>query len=115
MLHASRIGDYVFPGRDLSGPMSNMTMLKRILKELSGDATLTVHGLRGTFRTWAQEGKLISDREIVEHCMHHILGTKPSALQARQGAAQTPGGVGGSGGFRDATQGQGAALHYRSG
>ena len=72
VLHASRIGDYVFPGRDLSGPMSNMTMLKQ-LKELSGDATLTVHGLRGTFRTWAQE-ETDFDREIVEHCMHHILG-----------------------------------------
>jgi hypothetical protein len=30
--------------------MSNNTMLKA-LKEVSGDPTLTVHGLRGTFRT----------------------------------------------------------------
>ncbi|WP_076858171.1 tyrosine-type recombinase/integrase [Bradyrhizobium mercantei] len=71
-MHDSRVSDYVFPGRNLAGPMSNNTMLKR-LKELSGDPTLTVHGLRGTFRTWAQE-ETNFEVEIVEHCMHHITG-----------------------------------------
>lgn len=71
-LYDSRVCDYVFPGRDLNGPMSNMTMLKK-LKELSGDPTLTVHGLRGTFRTWAQD-ETDFEEEIVEHCMHHISG-----------------------------------------
>jgi integrase len=71
-MHENRINDYVFPGRDLKGPMSNMTMLKA-LKEISGDPTLTVHGLRGTFRTWAQD-ETDFEEEIVEHCMHHITG-----------------------------------------
>jgi integrase len=71
-MYERRINDHVFPGRDLDGPMSNNTMLKA-LKEISGDPSLTVHGLRGTFRTWAQE-ETDFEVEIVEHCMHHITG-----------------------------------------
>jgi integrase len=71
--YASRVSDeFVFPGRYLKQPISNMTMLK-YLKELSGDATLTVHGFRTTFRTWAQE-ETHFEEEIVEHCLHHITG-----------------------------------------
>lgn len=70
--HESRISDFVFPGRSLKKPMSNMTMLKH-LKEVTGDSTLTVHGFRTTFRTWAQEETDFSE-EIVEHCLHHITG-----------------------------------------
>lgn len=71
-MYEKRINDCVFSGRDLDGPMSNNTMLKA-LKEISGDPSLTVHGLRGTFRTWAQE-ETDFEEEIVEHCMHHITG-----------------------------------------
>ena len=71
-MYEKRISDYVFSGRDLDGPISNNTMLKA-LKEISGDPSLTVHGLRGTFRTWAQE-ETDFEEEIVEHCMHHITG-----------------------------------------
>jgi integrase len=71
-MYEKRINDYVFPGRDLDGQMSNNTMLKA-LKGISGDPTLTVHGLRGTFRTWAQD-ETDFDEEIIEHCMHHIAG-----------------------------------------
>jgi integrase len=71
-LYEDRVCEYVFPGRDLAGPVSNNTMLKK-LKEVSGDPTLTVHGLRGTFRTWAQD-ETDFEEEIVEHCMHHITG-----------------------------------------
>ncbi len=71
-MYETGINDYVFPGRDLDGPMSNNTVL-RALKETSGDQTLTVHGLRGTFRTWAQD-ETDFEEKIVEHCMHHITG-----------------------------------------
>jgi integrase len=71
-LYQARVSEYVFPGRDLDGPISNNTLLKK-LKDVSGDPTLTVHGLRGTFRTWAQE-ETDYEEEIVEHCMHHITG-----------------------------------------
>ena len=56
--HQSRVSDqFVFAGRGLDKPISNMTMLKH-LKEIAGDETLTVHGFRTTFRTWAQENGL---------------------------------------------------------
>jgi integrase len=71
-LEQVRVGEYVFPGRDLGGPMSNMTMLKR-LKDLASDPSATVHGLRGSFRTWAQDEADFAE-ETVEHCMHHITG-----------------------------------------
>jgi integrase len=71
--HESRVSDeFVFPGRYLDKPISNMTMLKH-LKEITGDETLTVHGFRTTFRTWAQE-ETDFEEEIVEHCLHHITG-----------------------------------------
>ena len=53
--YESRVSEeFVFPGRSLAKPISNMTMLKH-LKQITGDETLTVHGFRTTFRTWAQE------------------------------------------------------------
>jgi integrase len=71
--YESRVSDeYVFLGRSLDKPISNMTMLKH-LKEITGDETLTVHGFRTTFRTWAQE-ETDFEEEIVEHCLHHITG-----------------------------------------
>jgi integrase len=69
----SRVSDeFVFLGRSLAQPISNMTMLK-LLKQITGDETLTVHGFRTTFRTWAQE-ETDFEEEIVEHCLHHITG-----------------------------------------
>jgi integrase len=71
--YESRVSDeFVFPGRNLAKPISNMTMLKH-LKEITEDETLTVHGFRTTFRTWAQE-ETDFEEEIVEHCLHHITG-----------------------------------------
>ena len=53
--YESRVSEeFVFPGRSLAKPISNMTMLTH-LKQITGDETLTVHGFRTTFRTWAQE------------------------------------------------------------
>jgi integrase len=71
--YKERFSDYVFHGRDLKGPMSNNTMLK-MLKEATGDDSLTVHGFRTTFRSWVQDEETGIDRETAEHCMHHILG-----------------------------------------
>jgi integrase len=77
----SRISDLVFPGRDLKSPMSENTMLKH-LKEITGDPTLTVHGFRTTFRTWAQE-ETEFEEEIVEHCLHHITGDEAEKAYKR--------------------------------
>lgn len=71
--YESRVSEeFVFPGRSLAKPISNMTMLKH-LRQITGDETLTVHGFRTTFRTWAQE-ETDFEEEIVEHCLHHITG-----------------------------------------
>jgi integrase len=71
--YESRVSEeFVFPGRSLAKPISNMTMLKH-LKQITGDETLTVHGFRTTLRTWAQE-ETDFEEEIVEHCLHHITG-----------------------------------------
>jgi integrase len=64
--------EFVFPGRSLFKPISNMTMLRHA-KQITGDETLTVHSFRTTFRTWAQE-ETDFEEEIVEHCLHHITG-----------------------------------------
>jgi integrase len=77
----SRVGEFVFPGRDLRKSMSNMTMLKH-LKEITGDEHLTVHGFRTTFRTWAQE-ETEFEEEIVEHCLHHITGDEAEKAYKR--------------------------------
>jgi integrase len=90
----TRVSEYVFPGRSLKGPMSNNTMLKMI-KEITGDDTLTVHGFRTTFRSWVQDEETGIDRETAEHCMHHILGDESErayksghALKKRRAAMQ---------------------------
>jgi integrase len=70
--YEERVSEFVFPGRSLKKPISNMAMLKA-LKEITGDETLTVHGFRSTFRNWAREETDFA-REDVEHCMHHLLG-----------------------------------------
>ena len=77
----SHVSNFVFPGRDLKGPMSNMTMLNR-LKDITGDDGLTVHGFRTTFRTWAQE-ETDFEEEIVEHCLHHITGDEAERAYKR--------------------------------
>jgi integrase len=79
--YESRISEFVFPGRDLKGPISNMTMLKH-LKEITGDKHLTVHGFRSTFRTWAQE-ETDFEEEIIEHCLHHITGDEAEKAYKR--------------------------------
>jgi integrase len=83
--HENRISDdVVFVGRDMASPMSNMTMLK-LIKTVSGDPSLTVHGsVRTTFRSWGQDGDF--DDDVLEHCMHHIKGDE-AAKAYKQGKA----------------------------
>ncbi|MGJ5135685.1 tyrosine-type recombinase/integrase [Bradyrhizobium oligotrophicum] len=77
-----RVSDhFVFPGRRFSQPISNMTMLN-YLKQISRDPTLTVHGFRTTFRTWAQE-ETDFEEEIIEHCLHHITGDEAEKAYKR--------------------------------
>ncbi len=76
--YESRVSEeFVFPGRSLAKPISNMTMLKH-LKQITGDETLTVHGFRTTFRTWAQE-ETDFEEEIVEHCLQAMMPKRPTS------------------------------------
>jgi len=71
-MYEKRINDYVFPWarprwpdveqHDAEGPQGN-----------SGDPTLTVGGLRGTFRTWAQD-ETDFEEEDCRALVHHITG-----------------------------------------
>jgi integrase len=68
--HEARFGEYVFPGRTRSEPMSNMTMLE-LLSDMGRDCT--VHGFRATFKTWADEEMEFSN-QAVEFCLAHVPG-----------------------------------------
>jgi len=78
--HEMRFGDYVFPGRARSRPMSNMTMLE-LLKDM-GRTDITVHGFRATFRTWADEEKDFSN-QAVEFCLAHVPGDEAEKAYRR--------------------------------
>jgi integrase len=71
---------FVFPGRKVGRPLSNMALLQ-LLKRM--DRTdLTVHGFRSTFRDWAGECTN-HPREIAEAALAHTLKDKTEAAYAR--------------------------------
>jgi integrase len=72
--------DFVFPGRSLEQPLSNMAMLK--LLERMDRSDLTVHGFRSTFRDWAAE-KTKFPNEVIEMALAHSVGDKVEAAYRR--------------------------------
>jgi integrase len=77
----SRFGDLVFPGRSRNMPMSDMTMLKLLQKDLKRDAT--VHGFRAAFKTWADEETTFQN-QAVEFCLAHIPGDQAERAYRRR-------------------------------
>lgn len=78
-----RIADhdpYIFPGRKVAHPPSNMSLLQ-LLKRM-GRTDLTVHGFRSTFRDWAGECTN-HPREIAEAALAHTVKDKTEAAYAR--------------------------------
>ncbi len=65
-------GAYLFPGRNPKKPLSNMAMLQ--LLQRMGYDTITVHGFRTTFRTWAAECTNFT-REVSEMAIAHDVGS----------------------------------------
>jgi integrase len=65
-------GEYLFVGRDLKSPLSNMAM-ESVLRRMG--AEFTVHGMRSTFKDWASETTDFPN-EIVEMCLAHTVGNK---------------------------------------
>lgn len=72
--------DYVFAGRNIERPTSNMAMLK--LLERMGRDDLTVHGFRSTFRDWAAH-ETNFPREIAEAALAHDTRNETEAAYQR--------------------------------
>jgi len=72
--------NFVFSGRSLGRPLSNMAMLK--LLQRMGRTDLTVHGFRSTFRDWAAERTKFAN-EVVEMALAHVVDDKTEAAYRR--------------------------------
>lgn len=73
-------GPYVFPGRTLAKPLSNMAFLMA-LRRLNHDA-ITTHGFRSSFRDWAA-AKTNVPRAVCEAALAHTLRDKTEAAYHR--------------------------------
>jgi integrase len=72
-----RENDFVFAGR--SGGLSNMSLLA-MLRTLG--RSVTTHGFRASFRTWAAE-QTNFPREVAEQALAHVIGDKVEAAYRR--------------------------------
>jgi integrase len=70
IMQSRRENDFVFPGR--SGGLSNMSLLA-MLRTMG--QSITAHGFRSTFRTWAAEHTNFA-RELAEAALAHVVGDK---------------------------------------
>jgi integrase len=73
-------GEYVFPGRSPSHPLSNMSFLMALRRMNCAD--ITVHGFRSSFRNWAEE-KTNTQRSVVEAALAHTVDNKVEAAYLR--------------------------------
>lgn len=71
--------EFVFPGRSLKKPQSNMVFLK-IIRTMKADTT--AHGFRSSFRDWASEATAFP-REIAEMALAHTIENKVEAAYRR--------------------------------
>lgn len=79
--HLPRVsGGYVFPGRKIGKPLSNMAMLE-LVRGMRGNG-LTVHGFRSTFRDWAADQTAFPNH-IAEMALAHTLKDKTEAAYRR--------------------------------
>ena len=72
-----RMNDWVFPGNRQGRPIGENSVW-RLAKDASGDETITVHGLRSTFRDWASEHTNFQ-AEVKEAALAHTI---PNAVEA---------------------------------
>jgi integrase len=75
-----RNGPYLFTVNGNKKPIVAMTLRKSLARHAG--AGFTVHGLRSTFRTWADE-RTNYPREIKEVCLAHSIGDQTEAAYAR--------------------------------
>lgn len=72
--------EYVFAGRRLGRPLSNMALL--MLLRRMGHGELTAHSFRSTFRDWAAECTLTSN-EVAEMALAHVIEDKTESAYRR--------------------------------
>lgn len=77
-------GDLLFGGGVEDRPISDTAMTKA-LRLASPDKTVTLHGLRSTFRDWCGD-KTAFPREVAEAALAHTLSDKTEAAYRRQTA-----------------------------
>lgn len=70
---------YIFPGRSLDRPLSNMVFLMTMRRMR---LKFTAHGFRSSFRDWASESTNYS-REICEMALAHAVSNKVEAAYRR--------------------------------
>jgi integrase len=71
---------YVFPGGKVGRPLSNMALLA-LLERMERD-DITTHGMRASFRTWAEE-QTSTPREVIEMALAHTIKDKAEAAYRR--------------------------------
>ena len=72
---------FVFPARRRGRPLSDMAMLK-LLGRMGHDDLTTVHGLRSTFRDWAEEHTNYPNA-VTEAALAHVIPDKVEAAYRR--------------------------------
>jgi integrase len=80
-----RIGDFVFPSRVATKPLSSM-VLEMLLRRM-GQEAITVHGFRSSFRDWAGEATSFP-REIAEAALAHTVGDQTERAYRRGDALE---------------------------
>jgi integrase len=101
VMEKARVSVYVFPGQRKAQPLSNMaflTLLKRMNAKPKADKadpdakpkwhdpasgrSITAHGFRATFKTWAEEVATFP-HAVIEHAMGHKVGGKVERAYTR--------------------------------
>ena len=77
----------VFEG-DKDGSSISDTAMVRTLRKAAGDDTVTLHGLRSTFRDWAGDCTTVHTREVIEGALAHIVGNQTELAYRRSDAIQ---------------------------
>lgn len=73
-------GEYIFSGRKVGTPLTNMACLQTLRRMDRGD--LTVHGFRSTFRDWVSETTAYP-RDVAEMALAHTIEDKSEAAYRR--------------------------------
>jgi integrase len=85
ILNKTQTGEFVFPGRELSQSLSEMSMLM-LLRRMNIQNT-TVHGFRSSFRDWCFE-QTSYPREVAEMALSHKVGSDVELAYRRSDALQ---------------------------